>query len=166
MSRLIALVATAVLVNGVRTVIQPGQELPEQNEHDETELLANGAAMDPESAAATEKAKRQEEQWASREFQEARERVMAERASTAPAEQASDPASTVVVDGEKTSTVFPDVSEVDRAHGQVSLSQLRQSPADASATGEAAKAPEATGDAAKATEAAAKGAKKTNATKE
>lgn len=192
MSRLIALVATAVLVNGVRTVIQPGQELPEQNEHDEGELLANGAAMDPESAAATEKAKRQEEQWAAREFQEARERVMAERASTAPAEKASDPASTVVVDGEKTNTVFPDASELDRAHGQVSLSQLHQAPADASATGEAGKtpapiadavkateapadasatgaagkAPEATGDAPKATKAASKGAEKTNATKE
>ena len=83
MSRLIALVATAVMVNGVRTVIQPGQELPEQNEHDEAELLANGAALDPESAAATDKALRQEKQWAAREFQEARERVIAERASTA-----------------------------------------------------------------------------------
>lgn len=156
MSRLIALVATAVLVNGVRTVIQPGQELPEQNEHDEAELLANGAALDPESAAATEKAKKQEEIFVQREFQEARERVMAERASTAPAEPASDQDSTVVVDGEKTNTAFQDISELDQAHGRVSLSQIHQAVTDTSATT----------DAGKAAEPAAKGGKKTNATKE
>ena len=152
MSRLIALVATAVLVNGVRTVIQPGQELPEQNEHDEAELLANGAALDPESAAATEKAKKQEEIFVQREFQEARERVMAERASTAVVEPASDQDSTVVVDGEKTNTVFPDISELDQAHGRVVLSEVLQSVTDAST---ASDAPTAT-DASTAVEPAAK----------
>ena len=142
MSRLIALVATAVLINGQRTVIQPGQELPEQNEHDEAELLANGAAQDPESAAALEKAKRQEEQWAQREFQEARERVMAERASTAPAELASEQVSGLVVDGEKANTIFPDISELDQAHGRVSLSEVHQPAPDESTATDASKAVE------------------------
>ena len=145
MSRLIALVATAVIVNGDRIVIQPGQELPEQNEHDEAELLANGAAMDPESAAATDKAKRQEKQWADREFQEARERVMAERASTAPADSAADKDSAQVVDGEKANATFPDVSELDRAHGRVNLSDLHQAVADAPVPTDANKPAEAAG---------------------
>ena len=145
MSRLIALVATAVIVNGDRLVIQPGQELPEQNEHDEAELLANGAAMDPESAAATDKAKRQEKQWADREFQEARERVMAERASTAPTESAADKEFAQVVDGEKANAIFPDVSELDRAHGRVNLSDLHQAVADAPVPTDANKPAEAAG---------------------
>ena len=145
MSRLIALVATAVIVNGDRIVIQPGQDLPEQNEHDEAELLANGAAMDPESAAATDKAKRQEKQWADREFQEARERVMAERASTAPADTATDKDSAQVADGEKANATFPDVSELDRAHGRVNLSDLHQAVADAPVPTDANKPAEAAG---------------------
>ena len=156
MSRLIALVATAVIVNGDRIVIQPGQELPEQNERDEAELLANGAAMDPESAAATDKAKRQEKQWADREFQEARERVMAERASTAPTESAADKDSAQVADGEKANATFPDVSELDRAHGRVNLSDLHQAVADAAAPTDVNKPAEAAG----------KSGKKSTATKE
>ena len=156
MSRLIALVATAVIVNGDRIVIQPGQDLPEQNEHDEAELLANGAAMDPESAAATDKAKRQEKQWADREFQEARERVMAERASTAPTESAADKEFAPVVDGEKANAIFPDVSELDRAHGRVNLSDLHQAVADAPVPTDANKPAEAAG----------KSGKKSTATKE
>lgn len=42
MSKLIALVATAVMVEGVRTTIQPGQELPDLHEHDARELTASG----------------------------------------------------------------------------------------------------------------------------
>ena len=44
-SGLIAMVATAVLVNGVRTIIQPGEALPELPEHDEKELLESGSAL-------------------------------------------------------------------------------------------------------------------------
>ena len=142
MSRLIALVATAVLVNGVRTVIQPGQELPEQNEHDEAELLANGAALDPETVAATDKAKRQEATWAQREFQEARERVIAERASTAVAEPPSKQDSALVADSEKSTPQFPFISELDQAHGGVSLSEVNQAVTDTSATTDASKASE------------------------
>ncbi|MEG0447437.1 MAG: hypothetical protein RR687_11775 [Comamonas sp.] len=143
-SGLIAMVATAVIVDGVRTVIQPGEELPELPEHDEKELLESGAALDPEAQAAAEKARNQEEQFAQQAFQEARERAMAERASTA------------VVDGEKTNTKFPDISELDQAHGRVSLSEVHQAATDTSAAA----------DANKASEPAAKGGKKTNATKE
>lgn len=155
-SGLIAMVATAVIVNGDRIVIQPGEALPELPEHDEKELLESGAALDPEAQAATAKARKQEEQFAQQAFQEARERAMAERASTAPAEPASDKGSALVADGEKTGTVFPDISEQDRATGQVNLSEVHQAASDASATA----------DASKATESTAKGGKKTNATKE
>lgn len=87
-SGLIAMVATAVIVNGERIVIQPGQELPELPEHDEKELLDSGAALDPEALAASEKARKQEEQFAQQTFQEARERAIAERASIAVDEPA------------------------------------------------------------------------------
>lgn len=155
-SGLIAMVATAVIINGVRTVIQPGEALPELPEHDEKELLESGAALDPEAQAATDKARKQEEQFAQQAFQEARERAMAERASTAVAEPATDQASAVVVDGEKTNTAFQDISELDQAHGRISLSQIHQAVTDTSAAT----------DAGKAAEPAAKGGKKTNATKE
>ena len=155
-SGLIAMVATAVIVNGDRIVIQPGEALPELPEHDEKELLESGAALDPEAQAATAKARKQEEQFAQQAFQEARERAMAERASTAVAEPATDQASAVVVDGEKTNTAFQDISELDQAHGRVSLSQIHQAVTDTSAAT----------DAGKAVEPAAKGGKKTNATKE
>ena len=82
MSKLIAMVATAVLVGGVRTVIQPGEPLPELPEHDEGELLANGMAMDPEKVAANDKAKKAEEDAALKAFQAARESVKAAQEST------------------------------------------------------------------------------------
>ena len=41
---LIALVATAVMVDGVRTIIQPGEKLPELSPHDARELQQSGAA--------------------------------------------------------------------------------------------------------------------------
>ena len=84
MSRLIALVATAVMVGGTRTVIQPGEALPELPEHDEGELLANGMAMDPEKQAANEKAKKAEESAALKAFKDAREKVQAQQESTEP----------------------------------------------------------------------------------
>lgn len=80
---LIAMVATAVIVDGKRTIIQPGQELPEIPEHDEKELVESGAALDVAARAATDKAKQQEEQFAQQEFQRAREAAMAREASTA-----------------------------------------------------------------------------------
>ena len=82
MSKLIALVATAVMLNGVRTVIEPGEELPDLSRHDAKELLDSGAAIDPAAQATTEKARKQEEAVAQRAFQEARQRFQEERAST------------------------------------------------------------------------------------
>lgn len=155
-SGLIAMVATAVLLGGVRTIIQPGEELPELPEHDEKELLESGAALDPEAQAATAKARKQEEQFAQKAFQEARERAMAERTSTAPAEPASDQESALAVDSEKTSTKFPDITELDQAHGRVSISDVNQAASGASATT----------DASKAVETATKGVKQTKVTKE
>ena len=83
MSKLIAMVATAVMVDGVRTVIQPGEVLPELTKHDEGELLENGLAMDPEKHAANEKAKKAEEAAALNAFKEAREKVQEAQESTA-----------------------------------------------------------------------------------
>lgn len=84
LSGLIAMVATAVMVDGQRTIIQPGQELPELPEHDEEELLQSGAALDPAAQDSSNKARKQEEQLAQQAFQEARERAMAEQASITP----------------------------------------------------------------------------------
>lgn len=83
LSGLIAMVATAVMVDGQRTIIQPGQELPELPEHDEKELLDSGAAQDPVAQEASGKARQQAEQLAQQDFQEARERAMASQASIA-----------------------------------------------------------------------------------
>lgn len=83
MSKLIALVATAVVVNGERTIIGPGQELPELSSHDARELLKSGAAENPANTAALAKADALAEAAAQREFQEARDRVTAAQASTA-----------------------------------------------------------------------------------
>ena len=82
MSKLIALVATAVMVGGVRTVIQPGEELPELGKHDERELLQSGAAENPADKAALAKAEERAAAKTGAEFQAARERALQERAST------------------------------------------------------------------------------------
>lgn len=84
MSKLIALVATAVMVNGERTVIQPGQELPELSKHDANQLVESGAAEDSAAAAAAEKAAKKDADAAAAEIEAARQRVKAEAESTAP----------------------------------------------------------------------------------
>ena len=82
MSKLIALVATAVVVGGVRTVIQPGKPLPELSKHDERELLQSGAAENPADTAALAKEDARAAAQTQAEFQAARERALQERAST------------------------------------------------------------------------------------
>ena len=82
MSKLIALVATAVVVGGVRTVIQPGEPLPELSKHDERELLQSGAAENPADTAALAKEDARAAAQTQAEFQAARERALQERAST------------------------------------------------------------------------------------
>lgn len=87
MSKLIALVATAVMVDGARTVIKPGEELPELPAHDAAALVASGAAEDAAAKAAAEKAQAKEDARYAADFRAARKRVQAEQASTAPADK-------------------------------------------------------------------------------
>lgn len=93
MSKLIALVATAVIVNGERTVIQPGEPLPELTEHDARELTGSGAALDSAEAAKQAKLAAKDETDAMADFNNARKNVLAEAASTAtpPADKAATP---------------------------------------------------------------------------
>lgn len=90
MSKLIAMVATAVLIDGVRTVIQPGEALPDLTKHDERELLASGAAQNPDDVDAEQRAADREAQAAGQDFEDARARVQQAAASTAPADATSD----------------------------------------------------------------------------
>ena len=82
--KLIALVAAAVMVDGKRTVIQPGEELPDLSKHDERELVASGAAENPEDTAALAKQDARDQAQAAKEFEEARAKVQEKQASTAP----------------------------------------------------------------------------------
>lgn len=92
MSKLIALVATAVMVDGVRTVIQPGEELPDLSAHDERELLQSGAAENPADTAAQAKADARAKAAADAEFEATRQQVQQAQASTATAEDGKDAA--------------------------------------------------------------------------
>lgn len=83
--KLIALVATAVMLDGIRTIIQPGKELPELSEKDAAELLPPGMAQDPAATAALDTADAQALAQTQRAFQEARDRGLTAKASTAPA---------------------------------------------------------------------------------
>ena len=75
MSKLIALVATAVMVGGVRTIIQPGEALPEVSKHDERELLQSGAAQHTGDQAALDKANADAVAVTEAAFAEARKRA-------------------------------------------------------------------------------------------
>ena len=92
MSKLIALVATAVYVDGVRTVIQPGEALPGISKHDERELLQSGAAENPADTAAQAKADARAKAAADAEFQATRQQVQQAQASTAEDGKQADPA--------------------------------------------------------------------------
>ena len=82
--KLIALVATAVMLNGIRTIIQPGQELPDMTDEDEKALLSTGMAQDPAATAALDTADAQAQAQTQRAFQEARDRVRTAQATIAP----------------------------------------------------------------------------------
>jgi hypothetical protein len=83
--KLIAVVATAVLLDGVRTIIQPGEELPELPEHDQRELVQSGAAENPATTAAAEKAAKREQAAAEADFEASRQAVQQAQASTTDA---------------------------------------------------------------------------------
>lgn len=84
MSKLIALVATAVMVDGVRTVIQPGQPLPELAEHDAKALQDSGAANDPAVAEAAAAAAQKAADKAAEDFEANRQAVQARQGSINP----------------------------------------------------------------------------------
>jgi uncharacterized membrane protein len=84
MTQLIAVVATAVIVNGERIVIPPGKPLPELSEHDAEALKRSGAALDPQLDAETMQVAEEAALAAAADFQSARARVQAEAASIAP----------------------------------------------------------------------------------
>lgn len=83
MNRLIAVVATAVVVNGERTVIQPGQSLPELSDHDAEALKRSGAALDPDLDDEARKAVDDAALAAAASYQAERERVQAAAKSIA-----------------------------------------------------------------------------------
>ena len=79
---LIAAVALAVMVDGKRQVIQPGQPCPELSEHDTNELLRSGAVVDQSLECAQERADKKAADDAVADFNAARKRALAEREST------------------------------------------------------------------------------------
>ena len=82
------------MVAGVRTVIQPGEELPDLSAHDERELLQSGDAQQPVDTAAQAKADSRAKAAADAEFEATRQQVQQAQASTAAAEDGkqADPA--------------------------------------------------------------------------
>ncbi len=86
MSKLIAMVATAVMLGGVRTIIEPGQELPDLSEHDAQALTASGAAENQDDKAAQAKADARASKQTDAEFDAERQRVQQEQTSTATPE--------------------------------------------------------------------------------
>ncbi|MBK7314931.1 hypothetical protein [Candidatus Aalborgicola defluviihabitans] len=82
MSKLIALVAVLIVVDGVRTTINPGEEVIGLNALDEAELTRIGAVQDTDKLAADDKAAVSAEKKAAQDY--ARERKL-ETAKTAAA---------------------------------------------------------------------------------
>jgi hypothetical protein len=84
MSKLIAMVPTAVRVNGERVIIQPGQALPELSPHDARELTVSGMAENQEDKAALAAAAAKTTKASAAEFEAARQRVRQAQESTKP----------------------------------------------------------------------------------
>lgn len=82
MSKLIAQVPTAVEIDGERVIIQPGQALPEINEHDATKLTKAGAAVDGQAEEDQQAEEKKAKAKAQAEIDTAREKVEAAQAST------------------------------------------------------------------------------------
>jgi len=83
MPKFIAKVTVVIMVEGVRTEIQPGQEVPELSDHDARELKACGAIEDPDETAAQEKGDARDKAKAARAFEAERKAVQAATQSTA-----------------------------------------------------------------------------------
>ncbi|MGQ0711645.1 MAG: hypothetical protein ACT4NV_18075, partial [Rhodoferax sp.] len=80
MSKLIACVPIALMVDGQRQEFAAGAELPELSPHDEAELKKTGAIKDLAEEAAAEKAAARDKKKADAAFQRAREDVAAQLA--------------------------------------------------------------------------------------
>lgn len=79
--KLIAQVPTKIMVDGEVRLIQPGEELPDVNAHDATELVTAGAAVDPKTVAAQEKSAVKSDAARAADFQTIRAAVKAAEAS-------------------------------------------------------------------------------------
>ena len=81
MSKLIAVVAVATLVNGVRTVIQPGEEVTGLSTMDAEDLKRAGAVQDADDLAAEDKAMAAELRKSNQDFSRARKLELAKAAA-------------------------------------------------------------------------------------
>lgn len=91
MGKLIAQVATAVFVDGVRTIIQPGEALPRISKHDERELVQSGAAQHTGDQATLDEANATAVAAAKADFTEARERALDQESARQQANEEADP---------------------------------------------------------------------------
>lgn len=91
MGKLIAQVATAVFVDGVRTIIQPGEALPRISKHDERELVQSGAAQHTGEQATLDEANATAVAAAEADFTEARERVLEQESTRQQANEEAAP---------------------------------------------------------------------------
>lgn len=89
--KLIALVAVLVAIGGVRTTIEPGQEIPEKclSAADVAELKRIGAVEDADEVAANAKTTAREEKTALKDFAEARKVVLTSQAAVEAAAAAT-----------------------------------------------------------------------------
>ena len=79
--KLIALVALALIIQGVRVTVQPGEEVTGLNKVDIADLLASGSIEDTDETAAQDKKDAVAEKKADKEFQDARKAVQASQAA-------------------------------------------------------------------------------------
>ena len=100
--QLIALVAVAVHIDGKRTVIEPGQPLPELHPHDERELLRNGAIGYENQESDADIALRHAVQNAEQDFAAAREAAQAAAESTQSVDPVDQPATTPAATARRT----------------------------------------------------------------
>lgn len=122
----IALVHVALIVNGVRRNYQPGDTLPEIPEHDAEALTLSKSIKDSADESKAARADASEQHKGDKEFQEARQRVLAEAESRKPVDIADAAAGTgaggsadagtavatsASVQGDGTGTALPPVSQ-------------------------------------------------------
>lgn len=99
---LIALVAVAAIIDGVRSTIAPGEPVTGLHKHDEDALIACGSLEDRTAMAEDAKADAKAQAAADAEFQAAREAVLARAETIAPAPaEAAAPAPAPADNGKK-----------------------------------------------------------------